>query len=92
MRVNFPVSEVDYVRNPDRFQKIEQRDLTWAKSQFPRFDSGGTAEGGDPGIDLVLSDGSVYPHKGVIVASTARSTRAPGRSSSRPSCRTPIGV
>ena len=26
------------------------------------------AEGGDPGIDLVLSDGSVYPHKGVIVA------------------------
>jgi membrane fusion protein (multidrug efflux system) len=68
MRVNFPVSEVDYVRNPDRFQKIEQRDLTWAKLQFPRFDSGGTAEGGDPGIDLELSDGSIYPHKGVIVA------------------------
>ncbi len=68
MRVNFPVSEVDYVKNPDRFQKIENRDLTWAKKQFPRFDSGGTAEGGDPGIDLVLSDDSVYPHKGVIVA------------------------
>jgi membrane fusion protein (multidrug efflux system) len=68
MRVNFPVSEVDYVRNPHRFQKIEQRDLAWAKAQFPRFDSGAAAEGGDPGIDLVLSDGSVYPHKGVIVA------------------------
>jgi membrane fusion protein (multidrug efflux system) len=67
-RVNFPVSEVDYIRNPDRFKKIEERNLEWAKRQFPRFDSGGTAEGGDPGIDLVLSDGSVYPHKGVIVA------------------------
>jgi membrane fusion protein (multidrug efflux system) len=68
VRVNFPVSEVDYIRNPDRFKKIEERDLTWAKRQFPRFDSGGTAEGGDPGIDLELSDGSLYPHKGVIVA------------------------
>ena len=28
----------------------------------------GTAEGGDPGVELVLSDGSVYPHKGVIVS------------------------
>jgi membrane fusion protein (multidrug efflux system) len=67
-RVNFPVSEVDYIRNPDRFKKLEERDLAWAKKQFPRFDSGGTAEGGDPGIDLLLSDGSLYPHKGVIVA------------------------
>ncbi len=68
VRVNFPVSEVDYIRNPDRFKKIEERDLVWTKRQFPRFDSGGTAEGGDPGIDLELSDGSLYPHKGVIVA------------------------
>jgi membrane fusion protein, multidrug efflux system len=68
VRVNFPVSEVDYIRNPDRFKKLEERDLAWAKKQFPRYDSGGTAEGGDPGIDLVLSDGSLYPHKGVIVA------------------------
>jgi len=67
-RVNFPVSEVDYIRNPDRFRKLEDRSLEWAEKQFPRLDSGGTAEGGDPGIDLVLSDGSVYPHKGVIVA------------------------
>jgi membrane fusion protein (multidrug efflux system) len=67
-RVNFPVSEVDYVRNPDRFKKLEQRDLAWAKRQFPLLDSGAGAEGGDPGVDLVLSDGSLYPHKGVIVA------------------------
>ena len=38
------------------------------RSSFRGSTSGGTAEGGDPGIDLVLSDGSVYPHKGVIVA------------------------
>jgi membrane fusion protein (multidrug efflux system) len=68
MRVNFPVSEVDYVKNPDRFQKLDQRDVVWAKRQFPRFDSGSAAEGGDPGIDLELSDGSLYPHKGVIVS------------------------
>jgi membrane fusion protein (multidrug efflux system) len=68
VRVNFPVSEVDYVRNPDRFKKIEERDIVWARRQFPRFDAGSTAEGGDPGIELELSDGSVFPHKGVIVA------------------------
>jgi membrane fusion protein, multidrug efflux system len=67
-RVNFPVSEVDYVKNPDRFKKLEERDLAWAKRQFPRFDSGAPAEGGDPGVVLALSDGSLYPRKGVIVA------------------------
>jgi membrane fusion protein, multidrug efflux system len=68
VRVNFPVSEVDYIRNPDRFKKIEERSLAWAKLQFPRLDAGATAEGGDPGIDLELSDGSLYPHKGLVVA------------------------
>ncbi len=68
IRVNFPVSEIDYIRNPDRFKKLEERDLAWAKKQFPRFDSGGTAEGGDPGIELVLADGSRLPAPGVIVA------------------------
>jgi membrane fusion protein (multidrug efflux system) len=68
IRVNFPVSEVDYVRNPERFKLAEVRDLAWAKKQFARLESGNTAEGGDPGIELVLSDGSTYPKKGVIVA------------------------
>ncbi len=67
IRVNFPVSEVDYVRNPARFKKLEGRDLAWAKKQFPLLDSAGAAEGGDPGIELSLSDGSVYPHRGIIV-------------------------
>ena len=68
IRVNFPVSEVDYVRNPDRFKQLATRDLAWAKKQFPRLDSGATSEDGDPGIELTLSDGSVYPHRGLIVA------------------------
>ncbi len=68
IRVNFPISEVDYVRNPDRFKQLARRDLAWAKKQFPRIDSGGLTEDGDPGVELALSDGSVYPHRGLIVA------------------------
>jgi membrane fusion protein, multidrug efflux system len=68
IRVNFPVSELDYVKNPDRFKQLGTRDLAWAKKQFPRLDSGQTTEDGAPGIELALSDGSVYPHRGLIVA------------------------
>jgi membrane fusion protein (multidrug efflux system) len=68
IRVNFPVSELDYVKNPDRFKQLATRDLSWAKKQFPRLDSGQLAEDGDPGIELALSDGSLYPHRGIIVA------------------------
>jgi RND family efflux transporter MFP subunit len=68
VRVNFPISEVDYVRNPDRFNKVEERDLAWATKQFAVLDATSKTENGDPGIELTLSDGSVYPHKGVTVA------------------------
>jgi membrane fusion protein, multidrug efflux system len=68
IRVNFPISEIDYVKNPERFKQLASRDLAWAKSQFSRFEAGHPAENADPGIDLVLSDGSAYGHKGVIVA------------------------
>jgi membrane fusion protein (multidrug efflux system) len=68
IRVNFPVSELDYVKNPDRFKQLSLRDLAWAKKQFPRLDSGQLTEDGDPGIELALSDGSVFPHRGLIVA------------------------
>jgi membrane fusion protein (multidrug efflux system) len=67
IRINFPMSEVDYVRYPERFRHLETRDLAWAKKQIASLESGGTAEGGDPGVELVLADGSVYPHRGVIV-------------------------
>jgi membrane fusion protein (multidrug efflux system) len=67
IRVNFALSEVDYVRYPERFRNLESRNLAWAKKQIASLEAGGTAEGGDPGVELVLADGSVYPHRGVIV-------------------------
>lgn len=67
VRVNFALSEVDYVRHPERFLNLEKRDLAWAKKQTAMLDSGNLAEGGDPGVELVLADQSVYAHRGVIV-------------------------
>jgi membrane fusion protein (multidrug efflux system) len=67
IRVNFSLSEVEYVRHPERFRHLEARDLAWARKQLAALDGGGTAEGGDPGVELALADGSVYPHRGVIV-------------------------
>ncbi|MBV9947539.1 MAG: efflux RND transporter periplasmic adaptor subunit [Myxococcales bacterium] len=68
MRVNFPMSEVDYVRSPDRLKHLDARDLGWAKKQFERLAAGQPAEGGDPGLELVLSDGRTFSHRGVIVS------------------------
>jgi membrane fusion protein (multidrug efflux system) len=68
IRVNFPVSEVDYVKYPSRFKQFNARDLTWARRQFVKLDAGGRAENDDPGVELMLSDGSAYPHRGVIVS------------------------
>ncbi len=68
IRVNFPMSEIDYVRFPDRLKHLEQRDVAWAKKQFPKLDAQQKADGDDPGIELVLAGGSVYPHRGLLVA------------------------
>jgi len=68
VRVTFPLSEVDYVKYPERFRNLDARDLAWAKAQFAKLDSGGTAEGGDTGIELVLADGRTYAHRGVVVS------------------------
>jgi membrane fusion protein, multidrug efflux system len=67
IRVNFPISELDYVKQPQRFQNMSRRDLAWAKKQFSKLDAGGDADNNDPGVELVLSDGSVFAHRGVIV-------------------------
>lgn len=64
IRVNFPLSEVDYVRYPERFAHLEGRDLAWARQEFQRLDK----EPATPGVEIVLADGSVYPHRGAIVA------------------------
>jgi membrane fusion protein (multidrug efflux system) len=67
IRVNFPMSESDYIRYRDRLSHLEQRDLAWAKKQFAKLESGGVTDDGDTGVELVLADGSTYPHRGVIV-------------------------
>lgn len=68
LRIVFALSEVDYVKYPDRFKHFAGRDLAWAKRQFAKLDTAGTTEDGDPGVELVLSDGRVYGHRAVIVA------------------------
>ena len=65
MRVNFPVSEVDYVRAAQQLKQLDGRDQAWATKQFAKLDRG---EGVGDSLELVLSDGSTYPHRGVIVA------------------------
>jgi membrane fusion protein (multidrug efflux system) len=65
-RLNFPINEIDYVKYPDRFKRLERRDLAWAQAQFRMLESGSAAEAGS--VELVLSDGSLYAHRGVIVS------------------------
>ena len=67
IRINFALSEVDYVRHPERFMNLEKRDLAWMKKQTAALEGGHLAEGGDPGVELVLADGSAYGHRGIIV-------------------------
>jgi membrane fusion protein, multidrug efflux system len=73
IRVNFPMSEADYTKQFDLFDHLDQRDLTWAKQQFARLDAADRQDAAadrkdDQGVALVLSDGTVYPHRGVIVS------------------------
>ena len=68
IRVNFPMSEIDYVRFPNRLKNLGARDVAWAQKQFPKLDAKQHAEGDDPGMELLLADGSVYPHRGVLVS------------------------
>ncbi|HEY1552029.1 MAG TPA: efflux RND transporter periplasmic adaptor subunit [Kofleriaceae bacterium] len=70
VRVNFPLTELDYVHYPERFAHLESRDLAWAKKEFTRLDAMKPGEGTpeESGLEIVLADGSTYPHRGVIVA------------------------
>ena len=67
MRVSFPITERDYVTFHERFRQLQQRDLAWAKRQFEKLEHGSDAEQNDPGVELILVDGSVYPHRGIVV-------------------------
>jgi membrane fusion protein (multidrug efflux system) len=66
MRVTFPLSEVDYVKSPERFQHVEKRDLAWARAELAKLERDPAAES-DSAVELVLADGSVFKHRGVIV-------------------------
>ncbi len=61
VRVSFPMSEVDYLRAASLLKGLDARDLAWARAAFKRADDGTM-------LELLLADGSVYPHRGVIVA------------------------
>jgi len=78
IRVTFPLSEVDYARSPDRLKRLAGRDLAWARGQFARLDRGEAAEDDDPGVELVLSDGSVLPHRGVVIAANRQVDQTTG--------------
>ncbi|MGD0836281.1 MAG: efflux RND transporter periplasmic adaptor subunit [Polyangia bacterium] len=70
VRVNFPFSEIDYVRSASLLKGLDGRDLAWARAAFRRADrdpKGGKDEDGTT-PELILADGSLYPHRGVIVA------------------------
>jgi membrane fusion protein (multidrug efflux system) len=65
IRVNFPLSEVDYVKAADRLKKLDERDRAWAEAQFAAMARGVEL---DDSLELILADGSTYPRRGVIVA------------------------
>jgi membrane fusion protein, multidrug efflux system len=67
IRVTFALSEVAYLTYPERFSSLDARDLAWARRQFEALVKTGLAEHDDPGIELLLSDGSVYAHRGLII-------------------------
>ncbi len=68
MRVRFPISERDYIKNAARLKALNGRDLKWAQKQFAALEAGGLAENDDEGVQLILADDSVYPHRGLIAA------------------------
>jgi membrane fusion protein (multidrug efflux system) len=71
MRVNFPMSEGDYLKAAERLKRLGGRDLAWAEKQFAAMKAGragSTANPIDGALDLILSDGTIYPHQGLIVA------------------------
>jgi membrane fusion protein, multidrug efflux system len=68
IRVNFPMSEIEYVRFPERLKQLQQRDVAWARAQFPKLAAHQLADGDDPGLQLILADGTTYPQRGLLVA------------------------
>lgn len=68
MRVTFPMSEGDYLKAAKRLKRLDGRDLAWAEKQFAAMKGGKVESTIEGALDLILSDGTIYPHQGLIVA------------------------
>ena len=67
MRVNFPMSEGDYLKAAERLKRLNGRDLAWAQKQFAAMVDGKAGNAIEGTLDLILSDGTIYPYQGLIV-------------------------
>ena len=68
IRVNFPLSEVDYVKQAERLKGLDGRDRAWAEAQFKKMGGQSPKDLPEDSLELLLADGTVYAHRGVIVA------------------------
>lgn len=68
MRVRFALAEAEYLKYAQKYQSLGSRDLRWAQREFTALKNKGRTSSGAPGIELILSDGSVYKHRGVMIA------------------------
>jgi RND family efflux transporter MFP subunit len=88
IRVNFPLSEVDYAKYPSRFAHLDTHDLAWAKKEFVRLDADPSAVG----IEIVLADGSTYAHRGALVAANRQIDATSGTTQMQALVSNPDGV
>lgn len=65
MRVRFPISERDYLKNAKKYQALSGQDFKSIKQRLVALDQASTD---DPGVELLLADDTVYPRRGLIVA------------------------
>jgi membrane fusion protein (multidrug efflux system) len=65
MRVRFPISERDYLRNAKKYQELGAADPVKVKDKLISLDQAPTP---DDSVELLLADDSSYPRRGLIVA------------------------
>jgi membrane fusion protein (multidrug efflux system) len=88
IRVNFPLSEVDYAKYPSRFAHLDTHDLAWAKKEFVRLDADPSAVG----VEIVLADGSTYAHRGALVAANRQIDASSGTTQMQALVSNPEGI
>jgi membrane fusion protein (multidrug efflux system) len=74
IRVNFPMAEADYMKHFASLDHMDERNLAWARQEFLRIaetvkrDEADGGAGDSDAVTLILADGTVYPHRGVVVS------------------------